>query len=270
MRALVDGHPCTSIDVLDRGLMYGDGVFRTMRLERGAVRSWRWHQQKLSSDCTALGIACPDGTVLLRECLECAGDASRCVVKVVVTRGSGGRGYSPRGAGSRRIVMAFPLPTHAGASFEEGVEVRWCRTALGHQPLLAGLKHLNRLENVLARAEWSDPRIAEGLMLDIAGRVVSGTMSNLFLLEGERLATPDLSLCGVAGVQRARLLHALQRAGQECVVAHVGPDRLLAADAVLLMNSVIGLWRVARLEGREWSHDVRLERFRLWLDREDD
>jgi len=208
--------------------------------------------------------------LLLRECLQCAGEAAEGVLKIIVTRGSGGRGYSPQGTGSRRIVMAFPLPTHAAASFEEGVEVRWCSTPLGHQPVLAGLKHLNRLENVLGRAEWSDPRIAEGLMLDIVGRVIGGTMSNLFLVEGARLVTPDLSLCGVAGVQRARLLQALLRAGEEFAVEHVVPERLLAADAVLLMNSVIGLWRVARLDGREWPNDARLDRYRLWLERDDD
>jgi 4-amino-4-deoxychorismate lyase len=270
MQPLIDGEPGGVVDVLDRGLAYGDGVFRTLRVAAGTIRSWARHYRKLASDCRALGMACPTASVLYADASRVIDGSADLVLKIIVTRGSGGRGYSSAGSEGRRIVMGFPLPSHAGVSFDKGVAVRWCRTPAGLHPALSGIKHLNRLENVLARSEWDDLAISEGLMTDVSGRVISGTMSNLFLVEGGRLVTPDLCASGVAGVQRERLIDAAHREGIVCSIEHVLPERVRAADALLLANSVIGLWRVASLGDRRWQYDPRLERFRLWLDRDDD
>src|SRR5690606_11828021 len=116
------------------------------------------------------------------------------VAKVIVTRGSSRRGYAPRAGGpARRIVAAFPLPPVDAGQARDGIRVRRCRLVLSEQPRLAGAKTLNRLENVLARGEWDDAAIAEGLLCDGAGNVVEGTMSNLFVVAAGRVATPDLS-----------------------------------------------------------------------------
>jgi len=114
------------------------------------------------------------------------------------------------------------------------------------------VKHLNRLENVLARREWSEPQIAEGLMCDGAGQVIAGTMSNVFILEADRLVTPALERCGVEGVQRSRLLALAQGLGVRSSIESIAPDRLTAADQVYVTNSVIGAWWVSALETKTW------------------
>jgi 4-amino-4-deoxychorismate lyase len=123
---------------------------------------------------------------------------------------------------------------------------------LASQPRLAGIKHLNRLENVLARAEWNSPEFAEGLLLDPYGHVVEGTMCNLFLVRDGVVCTPDLAGSGVAGVQRARVLAGAPELGYEVRVAQFSMADVFSSDEIFLVNSVIGLWPVRKLEGRQW------------------
>jgi 4-amino-4-deoxychorismate lyase len=130
------------------------------------------------------------------------------------------------------------------------VRVRYCETRLGHQPLLAGLKHLNRLEQVLARAEWSDPDVAEGLMLDLDGRVVEGTQTNLFALLEGRLVTPPLNRCGVAGVVREVAIASAAAVGLEVVESVLLPEQVAAADGLFLTSSLAGIWPIRELAGR--------------------
>ena len=250
---LVNGQASASIPALDRGLAYGDGVFRTMRARSGGVLLWPQHYRKLRADCTRLGIECPGETELLADIERIVSAEPDCVVKLMVTRGQGGRGYAmPAHAVPTRVAASFPLPDTRPGSHEQGVRVRWCATHLGDQPALAGVKHLNRLENVLARSEWNDPEIAEGLMCDGAGRVIAGTMSNVFILEADRLVTPALDRCGVEGVQRDRVLALARSLGVRAGIEPVAPDRLLAADQIYLTNSVIGGWWVSVLDARTW------------------
>jgi 4-amino-4-deoxychorismate lyase len=251
---LVNGRPDHVVDALDRGLGYGDGVFRTMRAQQGRVRLWRLHFAKLQRDCERLGIACPDEADLRWDVERVLADHADCVVKAVVTRGCGGRGYAGFDAASpTRIVARFPFPAARPDSDEHGVCTRWCRIRLGHQPALAGVKHLNRLENVLARREWTCDAIAEGILCDVNEQVIGGTMSNVFVLEQGRLVTPPLDRCGVEGVQRARLLAMAPAWGLGCSIEPLTRARLLAAEQVYLTNSVMGLWWISRLDDRCWS-----------------
>src|SRR5690606_31058408 len=125
-------------------------------------------------------------------------------------------------------------------------------TRLAEQPLLAGLKHLNRLEQVLARAEWQDTRYAEGLLCDVSGRIVEGVFSNLFLVRGGVLQTPALTRCGVAGVMRAELLEYAASLGVPCAVGDYERADLLVADEIFVCNSLYGVWPVRRFAGRDW------------------
>jgi 4-amino-4-deoxychorismate lyase len=145
-----------------------------------------------------------------------------------------------------------------------------CRIRLSSQPHLAGVKHLNRLENVLARAEWSDPSIAEGLLLDEDGHAISGTMTNLFIVEGGSVLTPGLSRCGVAGVTRERVMEAAASHGMACREDHLTWQRVLDAQEVLLVNSVIGAWQVRECGNRRWEPGGFIGRVREWLDEEED
>lgn len=250
---LVNGQLADTVSALDRGLAYGDGVFRTLRTHAGQPLWWRDHYAKLAADCAALALACPDEAGLHAEVCRVA-DAGQGVVKLIVTRGSGARGYAPPVAqAATRVVLATPLPQHAQPEAATDVTARWCALRLAWQPRLAGIKHLNRLENVLARTEWDDPAIFEGLLCDSGGAVISGVMSNLFWVKAGELFTPDLSQCGVAGVARARLLRAAGRHGIRTHIGRLPPDAILAADEVMLCNSIIGVRRIARLDGVTWS-----------------
>ena len=266
---LVDGVPAEAIPVTDRGLAYGDGVFRTLRAVDGRPLHWPLHYAKLHSDCAALGIPCPPASVLLSELRSAGAGHPQASVKIMVTRGSGPRGYAPpQPCVPVRIVIAEArtLPSQNPAA---GVTVHPCRLRLAHQPALAGVKHLNRLENVLARAEWSDPAIAEGLLLDQQGQAIGGTMSNLFIVEAGVLITPELSRCGVAGVTRTRVIELAQKAGLACRVERLPLQRVLDADEVFLVNSLIGLWPVARLADHTWTPGALTQQVARWLEAED-
>ncbi len=265
---LVNGAPAESISVTDRGLAYGDGVFRTLRAVNGQPLHWSRHYAKLHGDCAVLGIPCPIESIMLSEIQSAASGHAHAAVKVMVTRGSSPRGYAPpQACVPTRIVIVEPralLPRHSG-----GIPVHLCRLRLAHQPALAGVKHLNRLENVLARAEWCDPAIAEGLLLDQDGFVIGGTMSNLFIVEAGVLVTPDLSRCGVMGVTRARVIDLAREAGVTSRIEHFPLQRLLGADEAFLVNSLIGLWPIAQLADRTWRPGALTQRVGRWLDAED-
>lgn len=266
---LVNGAAADSVAVTDRGLAYGDGVFRTLLVRRGRPVAWARHYRKLAHDCAALAIPCPPEEALAGELAQAA-DASRDeIAKIIVTRGSGARGYAPPQPPSpTRIVMTAPVPDYPEEFSRAGVEVRFCRTRLAFQPRLAGVKHLNRLENVLARAEWSDPAVPEGLMLDADGHIVGGTMTNLFLVEGGRLLTPELARCGVAGVTRERVMEAAARQSVTCHQDLIPQARLLDAQEALLVNSVVGVWQISACAGRRWEPGTFARRVREWLDEE--
>jgi 4-amino-4-deoxychorismate lyase len=169
------------------------------------------------------------------------------VLKLLLTRGSGGRGYAPPPAPTpTRVLAVYPWPAHLCDNADKGVRVRVCCTRLGGSPALAGIKHLNRLEQVLARAEWSD-EYADGLMLDAQGDVIEGTMSNVLAVLDGRLVTPDVSRCGVAGVMRGLIM---ERARDilPTAVTRVSLADLVRATEVFLANSIIGIWPVTQLD----------------------
>jgi len=250
---LIDGKDSDQIAADDRGLLYGDGLFETLAVRDGIPQLWDRHMARLTRDCARLGITPPSQELLRREADRlCAGHV-RAVLKIIVTRGSGGRGYRPAvQALPRRILSLHPWPDYPARCWQQGVDVRLCDLRLSSTPRLAGIKHLNRLEQVLARSEWDDAAIAEGLMLDGAGNLIEGTMSNLFLVRDGCLHTPVLETCGVAGVMRAHILALAAQAAIPCVVQPLGLADAAAADEMFLCNSLIGIWPVRRFQGREW------------------
>lgn len=157
------------------------------------------------------------------------------------------------------------MPGYPAEWAMHGIKARLCQLRLGQQPRLAGIKHLNRLENVLAAAEWNDADIAEGVLLDIPGNVVEGTRSNLFMVRDGTLLTPDMSYCGVAGVQRERVMEWAAIHNVSCRLGQFRLDELLAADEVFLVNSIIGLWPVRELQNRTWSHHPIAMQVQKWL-----
>lgn len=253
---LVNGASGNTISIRDRGFLYGDGVFRTLLVAHGQPQHWPLHFQKLQQDCAALGIACPDFACLSDELAGLLHDHPDAVFKLIVTRGQSARGYAPPlHAISTHIWDVAPLPEYPESRATQGVTLHLCELRLGHQPRLAGIKHLNRLENVLAAAEFAgvSADAAEGLLLDADGLAIEGTRSNVFLISKGALITPDLSRCGVAGVQRDRVMAYASQIGMPVEVRDVELDELRAADELFLTNSVFGLWPVARFEQQRWT-----------------
>jgi 4-amino-4-deoxychorismate lyase len=248
---LIDGVPAALVPVADRGLHYGDGLFETVAIVDGRPCLWDRHLARLHAGCEHLGIPSPVADLLTEEALSLGHGHASAVLKVIVTRGEGGRGYRPpRPATPRRILRITPWPGYPERWRAQGVRVRYCATRLGDQPLLAGLKHLNRLEQVMARAEWDDPAIAEGLMLDLGGRVIEGTQTNVFAIENGRLLTPPLDRCGVVGVVRALVLEVARDLGMEATQEPLDAARLERAGALFLTSSLAPLWPVCELAGR--------------------
>ena len=245
-RVRVDGQVRDQVSVLDRGLGYGDGLFETIRFVGSGAPLWPRHMQRLEEGCRRLGLPMPGPGVLLAEAREVSHGLDQAVVRITLTRGVGARGYRPPVRPQpTRIVAAFEPPPPDQAAQTDGICVRLCATRLAPQPLLAGLKHLNRLEQVLARAEWDDPAIAEGLLCDVDGFVISATEANLFAVFGDTLATPALDRCGVAGVARAEVLAAWPHAQ----VRRIALAELRQADELFLSSSVRGILPVRELDG---------------------
>ncbi len=252
MQSWVDGQPAGAVNLQNRGLAYGDGLFETIAVRGAQPSLLDGHLARLALGCQRLAIN-TDLALVRDEILRFARQLGDGVAKLVLTRGDSQRGYAPvAGAAPRRILQGGPLPSYPVEHAEHGVRLFPCQTRLGEQPLLAGLKHLNRLEQVLARGEWQDPAFAEGLMRDQSGRVIEGVYSNLFLLKDGVLATADLSRCGVAGVMRAEVLEQARRLGISCEVRDIGYDELLGADEVFLCNSLYGIWPVRELAASVW------------------
>ncbi len=250
---LVNGVAADTVSARDRGFQYGDGLFETIAVCRGAPLLWERHLQRLTAGTVRLGMSPPETTLLKTEADRLCRGVERGVLKVILTRGISGRGYHPDASvPATRVLSLSSWPDYPPSWTHEGVAVRWCRMRLASQPRLAGLKHLNRLEQVLARAEWRD-EYAEGLMQDESGNIIAGTMTNIFLVEGGTLRTPDMTRCGVEGVMRGVVLEQSERLGVACRVGTITATQLEHADEVFLTNSLIGLWPVQRIENRSYG-----------------
>lgn len=249
----------------DRGLLYGDGLFETVSVRDGRPLRLDRHLARLAHGCAALGIAPPD---LHDEVTAfCAGTA-RAVLKVIVSRGGGARGYQPDlDAVPNRMLSLHPWPAIPDAWTTAGIAVRWCNTRLAVQPALAGLKHLNRLEQVLARREWDDlDTWQEGIVCDTTGAVVEATQANLFIVLSGVLSTPALTGSGVAGIIRGMLIEAAPTLGIDYRVATLSRMDVASADEAFTCNSVTGILPVRRIGTRSLAAPgaltVRLQR---WL-----
>lgn len=247
--AVADGF---GISIEDRGLQYGDGLFETAALVAGRVRFLQDHLARLQHGCGRLHISTPALDLLEHEISQVTAGHERGVVKIIVTRGAGGRGYRPaEGLDPTRIVALFPAPEAVRP--DTGIEVRWCATRCARNAQLAGMKHLNRLEQVLAQAEWRDPGIAEGLMMDTEGEVVSATSSNVFLVVDGVLITPDLRYAGVSGIMRRQVLMTARARGWLSEERAVWPEDVTHATEIFITNAVRGIRPIIKLGERHWQ-----------------
>jgi 4-amino-4-deoxychorismate lyase len=251
---LVNGSFSHTISPLDRGLAYGDGVFRTLKIVNGLPEQWPAHYQKLVADCGALGIVCPSAELLMSDFQQLFNVDEVAVAKIIITRGEGERGYTPPAiTAPMRLVIKSAMPQYPAERFTEGVNLHVCETRLAHQPRLAGIKHLNRLENVLARMEWRDSDIADGILLDMDGHVIECTSANIFARFGDTLITPSLVQCGVAGITRQRILDFAYTLQLKSKIETFDLKKFLSADEVVICNSLYGAWQVRNVQDKTWQ-----------------
>jgi len=251
---LVDGIESCLINVADRGFQYGDGIFTTLRVLNGKPLFFSRHIDRLHRDSQQLNIELPQDTILQQEIYDLSESSKVGVIKVIITRGIGGRGYlCPVDTKATRVISVFPFPVYPSCFQSEGVNLSLCRVRLGQNELLAGAKHLNRLEQILARQEWLTDKYQEGIMLDQEGFVIEGTMTNVFFATNQSLFTPNLDRCGVRGVMRSVVMSLAQNLSIPVVERRVSLSDITSAEEIFLTNSVIGIWPVRRFADIEYS-----------------
>ena len=263
LECLVNGEISEHVPAMDRGLNYGDGLFETIAVVQGRPRWWQNHIDRLDAGCERMGLRAPPQAVLLREVQTVSAGQVRCVVKIILTRAGGGRGYLPQeDAESNRIVSAHGWPTGIAQTAREGVNARICDLKLAIQPRLGGLKHLNRLEQVLASQEMRGHQATEGILLDMEDHVISGISSNLFLVFRDQLLTARLDRSGVLGVLRGRILQAFKA---RCELRRISSDMLDEASEVFLCNTVRGIIPVRSIGERAYPIGPVTLEIQNWL-----
>lgn len=254
---------------MDRGLHYGDGLFETIACVDGRLQFWDEHIERMRSGAERLGIESAaienfegDVSVLLGK-----NNISQCVVKLVLTRGQSERGYrSPSPQKTTRIVIISDLSAYPDDYMTQGIKACFCQHPLSKNAVLAGIKHLNRLDNVLARNEWRD-EYQEGLMLDDAGHVIEGTMSNVFFVKSDELYTPSLDTGGVDGIIRGQILSIAQELGIEVHIAEIKKEDVKNMDEVFVCNSIIGVWPVQSMAEINYKHGELTQKISAALQR---
>ena len=251
---LINGNSNYTISPLDRGFAYGDGIFRTLIMREGQPENWPLHYQKLVADCAAINIVCPSAEILMSDLAQLFLPTETAVAKIIITRGEGERGYAPPAiTAPMRVVLKTAMPNYPKSYSAQGVNLHVCKTQLAAQPLLAGVKHLNRLENVLARMEWTDPTIADGIMLDHQNNVIECTAANIFARFNDTLITPDLSQCGIAGITRQRIIEHSKLWSLKIEINQINLEQLLSADEVIISSSLFTAWQVQHILHKNWQ-----------------
>jgi 4-amino-4-deoxychorismate lyase len=269
LSCLVNGEIASHVPADDRGLAYGDGLFETLAVVGGKPRLWQHHVDRLHRGCERLHLAPPPQEVLLRELQTVAAGAPRCIVKIILTRGSGGRGYAPPDVPiPRRIVSAHAWPEGLTESRERGVEAMICETRLALQPRLRGIKHLNRLEQVLAAAELAAHPGRHGIVRNTEGYVICGVSANLFLVVDGQMLTPRMDRSGVHGVLRGLLLREFSARAER---RRVTLDLLGEAEALFFCSAIRGIVPIVTLIGataqpRSYNVGAVTREMQAWCD----
>ena len=251
---LLNGESKQTLAFSDRGFQYGDGLFETIEVKNSTPLFLEQHLHRLQKDCRRLLIPAPDLTLLKKEAYQLAQGSDTAVLKLIITRGTGGRGYrQPDTIHPTRLLSLHPFPQYPADFFHSGITACFCHTRLGLNPALAGIKHLNRLEQVLARAEWNTPDIQEGIMLDFKDHIIEGTMSNIFLVKDQVLYTPLIEQSGVEGIIKNIIISLANKNDIQVIKNKINKEHMLSADELFLTNSIIGIWPIKQLETQSYK-----------------
>ena len=253
VNSLINGIAADHLNINDRSIHYGDGLFETILCNDNNLYYWQQHFQRLQTSAEQLKIACPPEQVFLDDITKLLADNDSlpaCVIKIIVSRGTGERGYKfSKNTSANRLVMLSSLDAGHSSVLSRKLlqgELFICRQQVSINEDLAGLKHLNRLENVMARNEW-DAGYIDGLMLNANRHVIEGSMSNLFAITGNQLFTPDLKLSGVNGIMREMIIDLARKNDIKTTVTNLTIDEISTMDELFISNSLLGMKAVTKL-----------------------
>lgn len=251
---LINGTEQASLAANDRATQFGDGCFTTARIIDGQIQFAAAHQQRLRQGCERLAIPFADWSALEQEMTMLAKKHDDGVIKAVITRGVGGRGYSPANCSApTRIVSFAQRPAHYARWQQEGVSLALSEIRLGRNPALAGIKHLNRLEQVLIRLGLEQTDADDALVLDSDGWITECSAGNLFWRQGKTVFTPRLDQAGVDGIMRQYCLRQLASSAFDVVEVNAGLDALALADEAIICNALMPVVPVRQWADRQWQ-----------------
>ena len=262
---LINGKVCDQIEIFDRALHYGDGVFETIAIQDSKVLCFDEHLIRLEKGCKKLKIPIQDKVIIKNEVSSLINTETvdRAVVKIIISRGQGGRGYKiPENIESTRIISLFPWPNYSEKFSVSGIKTKICNYRYTNNSVLAGIKHLNRLEQILARSEWNDQEIIEGIVMNLDDYIIEGTMSNIFCIMDKTLYTPDLSLSGIKGIVREKIINLSDKLGLKIEIKKITLDFLLNAEEIFMCNSLIGIWPVNSIDEKLFLEHKETQRIK--------
>ncbi|PSU26136.1 aminodeoxychorismate lyase [Photobacterium phosphoreum] len=252
--ASVNGCEQQKLVITDRATQYGDGCFTTILVEQQRVQLWSLHLARLKVSLQRLGIAAPDWPQVYTDITALALKyPHKGGIKILVSRGSGGRGYNPIGCNDTQVIIShFEWPAHYQQWQQQGIILGVCQQRMGNSPMLAGMKHLNRLEQVLLKQEIETAGWVDAIALDCGERVIETSIANLFWRQGNTVYTPALQRAGVAGVMRQHVLDILDELNYDYQVGDFDLDALLAADEVFITNALMALVPVNQIHTTQY------------------
>lgn len=237
---LINGHAQDQLAVSDRATQFGDGSFTTARIVDGNICHLEAHLQRLQVACEKLRIAFSHWSTLRQEMTMLATGHDSGVLKVIISRGSGGRGYSAMNCqAATRILSVSAYPAYYSQWRKQGITLTLSPIPLGRNPYLAGLKHLNRLEQVLIRSHLEQTDADEALVLDSEGWVTECCAANLFWRKGNVVYTPRLDQAGVNGIMRQFCIRLLAQSSYQLVEVQASLEESLQADEMVICNALM-------------------------------
>ena len=246
----INGKLTNKISDEDRAVQYGDGVFETIAVKEKLLEFWKEHYQRLNKGCTILKIKCPSEFFLKKEISKFIKKTkkNKFILKIIISRGIGGRGYNPpRNSKPTRILGIYDWPNYPETNFTKGIRMDVCKTRISTQPFLSQIKHLNRLEQIIARSEWQNKSISESIMLDLNDNVIEGTMSNIFGVKKNVFYTPVTKFSGIEGIMRNEILKLLKKNEEKYKVKKITLKELLNFEEIFICNSIFGIWSVRQI-----------------------
>lgn len=262
---LVNGISLDHISIRDRGLLYGDGVFETILCEKGEPLLFKYHMQRFTLGCQRLNLVTQNIDEIAKE-IRMLADGDDCVIKLILTRGVRDRGYAYDACDltCSRILDKSPVPDIKHNYYNSGVDLTVCQHRLSHNKKLAGIKHLNRLDQIIGRSECP-AEYQEAVMQDQDGHVIEGTMSNIFMLANNIWYTPDIAQCGVKGVMREFLITNAKEIAFSCQSKQIALSDLQSAEALFVCNSIIGIWPVKQLNEHKYTLHTEIKKLQKYL-----